>query len=765
MGRGTAEPSVSKDAQGSGRVAEQETPLEQSEHYSAAPPHEPDDVEIDVAEILRALKRRRWALGGCVLLITSLVLLVTFQLTPRYTATAEVLIDPRDRNVADLDSVLSGLSPDASTIESQIQVIRSRSLALRTIEALGLERDPEFNPALREPGTAAALIGWLKALAPGEPAVPSEEERLALEQTRIVETFSDALSVSRVGRSSYVIAIAFTSERAAKASRVANTLADLYLVEQLEAKFEATERATDWLNERLGTLRTELEKSERLVEVYRSEHGLVSSGGVTVDEQQLAEVNAQLILARAHLAEKQARFRHVTALLDAGSGVDSVAEVLASTVVHDLRQKQTELAREQAELESRYGDRHPRMINIRAQREDLELQVGVELQRIVANLENEVMVARSRTQSLEASLANEQSQRSAGESARIRLRELSRHAAANRALYESFLGRFKETREQQGIQEADARIISAAAVPAAPSYPRKGLFAAAGFLASLLVGLGVVFLLERLDNGFRTNRQLEDALELPLLASIPELAGDEAAVEGEILSPPDYVLARPRSVFGEALRGLRTALLLSDVDAPPRAVVFSSSMPSEGKTTTAISLGRSIARSGKRVLLLDADLRRPAVSRELGLNPQAGLVECLSGQASLAEVILEDEASGMHVLPALEGAANAPDLLGSEAMRTLLEKLKTDYDLVLVDSPPVLIVSDASVLGRICDKLVFVVKWEETPRPAAVDAVHRLRQHGVPLAGVVFGRVDTRRDADHHYGDSYYRTASKYYVN
>ena len=740
--------------------------MEQSEHYSAAPPHEPDDVEIDVAEILRALRRRRWALGGCVLLITSLVLLVTFQLTPRYTASAEVLIDPRDRNVADLDSVLSGLSPDASTIESQIQVIRSRSLALRTIEALGLERDPEFNPALREPGMAAALVTWLKDLAPGEPdAAPSEEERLALEQTRIVEEFSEGLSVSRVGRSSYVIAIAFTSVRAAKASRVANTLADLYLVEQLEAKFEATERATDWLNERLGTLRTELEKSEHLVEVYRSEHGLVSSGGVTVDEQQLAEVNAQLILARAHLAEKQARFRHVMALLDAGSGVDSVAEVLASTVVHDLRQKQTELAREQAELESRYGDRHPRMINIRAQRGDLELQVSAELQRIVTNLENEVMVARSRTQSLEESLANEQSQRSAGESARIRLRELSRHAAANRALYESFLGRFKETREQQGIQEADARIISAAAVPAEPSYPKKGLFAAAGFLASLLVGFGVVFLLERLDNGFRTNRQLEDALELPLLASIPEVSGDEAAVEGEILSPPDYVLARPRSVFGEALRGLRTALLLSDVDTPPRAVLFSSSMPSEGKTTTAISLGRSIACSGKRVLLLDADLRRPAVSRELGLNPEAGLVECLSGQASLAEVILEDEASGMHVLPALEGAANAPDLLGSDAMRTLLEKLKTDYDLVLVDSPPVLIVSDASVLGRICDKLVFVVKWEETPRPAAVDAVHRLRQHGVPLAGVVFGRVDTRRDADHHYGDSYYRSASKYYVN
>jgi polysaccharide biosynthesis transport protein len=737
--------------------------LEQAEQFSAA---EPDDVEIDVAEIIRALRRRRWALAGCVLLITSLVLLVTFQLTPLYTASAEVLIDPRDRNVADLDSVLSGLSPDASTIESQIQVIRSRSLALRTIEALGLESDPEFNPALREPGALAQFTEWLRGLAPGEPEEPSEEARLALEETRLIESFSEALAVSRVGRSSYVISIAFTSEQPAKAARVANALAELYLVEQLEAKFEATERATDWLNERLGALRAEVEKSERLVEAYRSKHGLVVSQGITVDEQQLSEINAQLILGRSHLAESQARFRHVSGLLASGSGVDSLAEVLASEVIQDLRRKQAELAREQAELQSRYGDRHPRMINIRAQSEDLVLQIEAELKRIVTNLENEVMVARSRVGSLEEGLADEQSQRSAGEEARIGLRELSRQAAANRALYESFLGRFKETSEQQGIQEADARIISQAAVPAGPSYPRKGLFAAAGFLASLLVGLGVVFLLERLDNGFRSSRQLEDALGLPLLASIPEISGADAEVDGAALSPPDYVLARPLSVYGESMRGLRTALLLSNVDVPPRAVIFSSSLPSEGKTTSAISLARSVARSGKRVVLVDSDLRRPAVARGLGLSPEAGLVEYLAGEASLDDVLFDDADSGLRVLPTIQGAGNAPDLLGSESMRTLLEKLKTDFDLVVVDSPPVLLVSDAMVLGRICDKMVFVVKWEETPRQAAQEAVHRMRQFGVDVAGVAMSRIDTKRGAEYGgYGDSYYRNASKYYVN
>lgn len=736
--------------------------MEQAEHFSAA---EPNEVEIDIGEIFRALRRRRWALGGCVLLITSVVLLVTFQLTPLYTATAEVLIDLRDHNVVDLDSVLSGLSSDASTIESQIQVIRSHSLAIRVIETLRLDRDPEFNKALRELGMGAVLQAWLRGLAPGEAEEASEEERLALEQTRLIEAFSEALKVSRVGRSSYVISIAFTSERAAKASQLANTLAEFYLVEQLEAKFDATERATDWLNERLGGLAAEVEKSERLVEAYRSEHGLVDSRGITVDEQQLVEINAQVILARADLAEKRARFRHVTELLDSGSGVESVAEVLASIVVHGLRQRQAELAREQAELESRYGDRHPRMINIRAQRKDLELGVAAEMQRIVANLENEVVVARSRAQSLERSLKEEQHQRSVGETARIRLRELNRHAIANRTLYESFLGRFNETREQQGIQEADARIISAATVPVGPSYPRKGLFAAAGFLASLIVGAGVVVLLERLDNGFHNSRELEDALGLPLLASIPELFEADARVEEELLSPPDYVLARPLSIYGEAIRGLRTALLLSNVDAPPQAVLFSSSTASEGKTSIALSLARSIAQSGKRVVVVDADLRRPAVARSLGLRPEAGLIEYLAGQASLDEVLVTDESSEMDVLPAIQGAANAPDLLGSESMRILLEKLRTDYNLVLVDSPPSLLVSDARVLGEICDKLVFVVRWEETPRQAAQEAVHRLRQFEIDVAGVVLARVDLKRDADHYYGDNYYRSSSDYYVN
>ncbi|MFP6625066.1 MAG: polysaccharide biosynthesis tyrosine autokinase, partial [Myxococcota bacterium] len=626
-----------------------------------------------------------------------------------------------------------------------------------------------FNAALREPGAVSSTLSWFRGLFPVELAEESAAQQQEREHSRVVDVFLEDLAVSQVGRRSFVITISFTAENPRTASRVANTLADFYLVEQLEAKFEATKRATDWLNERLGALRERLEASEKLVEAYRSEHGLVAAAGMTVDEQQLSEINAQLILGRAHLAEKRARFRHVSELLESGAGVESLAEVLASEVVRDLRQQQAQLAREQAELASRYGDRHPRMIKIRAQSRDLGLQIESEVKRIVTNLEHEVAVASSRSRSLQSSLEQLQGRRSTEQVARIRLREFERESEANRALYESFLGRFKETSEQSGIAEADARIISRAAVPVDPSYPRKGLFAILGLLLSVGVGLAAVVVLERLDNGFRTGAQLEETLGLPHLASVPELSVRDRTVEGETLGLEAYVLAKPLSAYVESLRSLRSALLLSNVDDPPRVVVLTSALPSEGKTTMTLSLGRVAARADMRTIVIDADLRHPSVAKALGLEPEVGLVELLAGQASLDEVLILDEASGMYVLPVVSGSAgaNPPDLLGSASMRALLEKLKSEFALVLIDSAPVLVVSDTRVLGQACDKLVFIAQWEKTPRGAAEEAVQVLRQFEVDVAGVVFSRLDLQRHARYGYGDSYsyYGKYSRYYTN
>ena len=713
------------------------------------------------------LWRRRWVIGGTVLLVTSIAVLVSFQLTPRYTATAEVLVDPRESKVADVEAVLAGLSSDASTIDSQIQVIRSRSLAARVIQQLALEDDPEFNASVKATGVISETLHWIQSLAFANRSDESAQQRLERDRSEVINRYLENLSVFQVGRRSFVIAISFTSDDPRRASEVANTVAELYLVEQLEAKFEATQRATEWLDERLGALRETLRTSEEQVEAYRTERGLVDSAGLSIDEQQLSEINAQLILSRAHLAEKRARFRQLNELVKKGAEVESLAEVLASDEIANLRGGQAELAREQADLMSRYGDRHPMMIKIRAQLKDLNLQVGSEVKRIVANFENEVAVARSRTLSLQNSLDTLQGRRSSEQIARIRLRALQRESQANRALYESFLGRFKETSEQVGTGEADGHIISAATAPLRPSYPRKGLFAIVGLFLSLGAGFGAAFLLERLDNGFRTAAQLEETLRLPYLGSIPELSNRERTVEGQVLRPEAFVLAKPLSAYSEALRSLRSALLLSNVDTPPRVIGVTSSMPSEGKTTLALSLGRASAQSGIPTLVIDADLRRSSVAAALGHEPEIGLVECLTGQAKLDEAILHDEASALSILPVSVDsvAANPPDLLGSESMRALLDEARNKYGLVLVDSAPVLAVSDMRVLGQACDTLLFVAQWERTPRGAALEAVGILRQFGIPIAGVSFTRIDLKRHAKYGYGDadSYYEEYARYY--
>lgn len=737
-----------------------------------------EDREIDLRSILAMLRRRKSVIFGTVAAVLLVTLLVLIQLTPRYTSSAELMLNTRQQNVVDIETVVSGLNVDAGAfqtgVQSEVNIITSRSLARRVVEKLGLMQDPEFNASLRQHSALDYInpLYWLETAArrgmslvglgaelerPREARTQEEEESAAL--SSVISAFLEHLTVSN-DRRSYSIVVSFTSEDPEKAAVIANAVADQYLVDQLEAKFEATRRATAWLNERLADLREKVKESETALQAYREQANLIDNQGQTVSAQQLSELNSQLILARTERAQTEARLRRVRELVKTG-GVDSSPDVLASPLIQRLREQESDLQRQQAELSGRYGERHPTMINLRAEIRDLRSKIDAEVNKIVLSLANEVEVARARESTLASNLAS--IQQNVGELSRasVRLNELQREADANRSLFETFLNRFKETSNQDQIIQPDARIISAAEVPAWPSFPRKKVILALALGISLFLGVFLALLIERLDNGFRSPEQVERLTGVPGLGLIPAVRASRKS------QPQDYLLQKPTSAYAEALQSVRTALHFSNVDHPPKVILVTSALPEEGKTTFSISLARLAARSGLKVVLVDGDMRRPKIARVLGLEADAGLRELLAGDALIPGVLHKDEPSGMHIIPSQPDTPGPQDLLGSRRMRDLIRQMSSLYDLVVIDSPPIIAVSDAIVLSGLADATLVMVRWETTPREVTISAIRQLRQSGGRIAGAVLTRVNMRKNARFSYGDTayYYDKYKGYYAN
>ncbi|MCR9242058.1 MAG: polysaccharide biosynthesis tyrosine autokinase [Rhodobiaceae bacterium] len=722
---------------------------------------------IDLRQVMLTLRRNMRLISAIVASITLIALVITLQLTPLYTATAKVLIDTRQSNVVDVEAVLSGLSADSSTVDSQVEIIRSQALAFRVIETLDLLSDPEFNGTLREKSWLASFnpLSLLQQLLPNTER--NEEEQRQAERIATVKAFLGRLSVRRTGRTQ-VISIDFTSDSPRKAESIANSIADAYLLDQLEAKYEAARRATEWLDSRLEDLREQVKSTEETAELFRAAHGLIDADGSTLTEQQLKEINSQLLLARAELDGDRARLSRVRELVNRGSGFDSIAEVLSSEVIRDLRREQSELIRKEAQLRARYGERHPSIIEIKDERRDLDRQIQSEVSRIVVGLENQVAVANTRVKSLERSLAATTATAGEREQDRVRLRELQREANSNRTLYESFLARFKETRQQEDLQEADARIISRATLPVDKSSPRTTLNVVLALVASTMLGVGAAFVREYLDDRFRTPRELEEHLGLPVLATVPLLKDKDLSGTEVGKSPHRFVKAKPLSAYSESFRELQAALALSDVDNPPKSILITSSLPNEGKTTTAISFATSLVRAGLSVVVVDADLRRPSVQKIIGVErSEFDMIDFLTHSCPLDDALHTSDEGGFQYLATTRQPANPADLLASDAMKELLSKLRQRFDMVIVDSPPVLPVSDSKSLSSQMDKVIFVVKWQDTPKTAAEQSVTKLRDFGGDIAGVVFEQVDMEKQTRYGYGDStyYYGRYSDYYLS
>lgn len=708
-----------------------------------------------LADLLAALRRRRHVLVLCALLFPLAAFIAAKQLTPRYSAATTVMFEPTEYSARELQSILRDESTTDAVLASQTEVIRSLSVARRIAARFDLAERPEFawwvRARLEREGwwysarAAAAerlepVAPWLAewVAPPPPPRMPSAEaaEIMAAEAVR------DAMVV-QVVRNSRVISIRFTSEDRRLAQEVANHAAEIYIADQLEAKFNAVRRASDWLDSRVAQLRREVQVTEGRIAELRTSSGLTRGVNAGLATEQISRINMDLIEARNQLATAEAR---LAAARGGGGGADLTALGAANLTA---QRGARDAARQELErLSASLGANHPDVRAARGRLAEAERAVGGETARVVQALDAEARASRARVGSLERALREQEGRVNENQGAEIQLAALEREAEASRSLLRAVLERSQQTVSQTAIEKADARVLSPATLPLSPSFPKVPLFVGAALALGLLFGLLVVWFLEQADSTIRSGDEVRSALNLPCLALVPML---KRGLLGRH-RVEDYIVRKPLSPLAESMRTLRATLWLGA--EPPRVIVITAARPGEGKTTTAVSLARSAAMNGERVLLMDCDVRQPSLGRTFRCEGAAGITDLLLGQAVLERIIRRDHLTTLDYIPAGAAEIHSLGLFMSEAMAGLLDRVRRDYDLIVLDAPPALAMADARVVARLADATVLCVKWRDTPRSVVRNSLGLLEDAHARIVGAALTQVDARVHGRSGYADA-----------
>ena len=753
----------------------------------------------DIVEQVTGLIRRQFPLflfftGSAIAL--ALVYLVT---TPAmYTAHAMLLIDSNRASSVQLAQNPFG-EIDSAQIDTQVQLLRSEKVALAVIKEGHLTDDPEFvGSRSRSIGIIFGLVDRIFGSAtPNAPGLIVEtEERLARTALGVLD---GGRTITRVGRT-YVLDIAFTSLNPSRAASVANAIADAYIFDQLESKYQVTRRASGWLQERIKELRIQAEAADRAVLDFKEKNKIVDTGGSSATgtggrplvEQQLVEVTAQLSAARAASAEAKARLERIEQVRKRDLPDATIGDQLRSEVITRLRNQYLDLSAREAIWSNRYGSNHLAAVNLRNQMTELKRSIADELDRIAQSYQSDYEIAQAREKTLMQNLATQVAVGQTISRERLGLNELESQAQVFRKLYDSFLQRFTEVTQQQSFPITEARVISAATPPSGKSSPRTSLVLGVAGLLGFAIGLGLGILREAVDRVFRTPRQVETLLHinclavLPLLKDAPSLVvksdaglnkrGNREATEQEgtslvtdrALRSSRYrqVINEPLSSFTEAFRSIKVAIDIERVVKQNKVIGITSTSPREGKSTIAANLAQLIAHTGKRVILVDGDLRNPTLSRRLKPDASRGMLQVLAGEVELRQAIDVDKETGLHFLPTIVETrlAHTSEILASETFKKLIDGFRQSYDYIVIDLSPLSPVVDVRATANVVDSYVYVIEWGKTGIDLVQHQMAAAPEIYDKLLGVVLNKVNVKRlQRYEYYHGSYYE--HKYYAN
>ncbi|MEM1430998.1 MAG: polysaccharide biosynthesis tyrosine autokinase [Pseudomonadota bacterium] len=698
----------------------------------AAAPAAEDADSVDLRGLVRAIWRGRYRIFLCMAgLAVGLYLLVS-QLTPTFEATAKVMLDPRSAQIMGEEFVRE-IDLSEQVVNGEAAVLRSNVLIERVIAEIGPAAIDIDNLFALTPEQEAEIVAAIAA-----PASRTAEMDQVIQT--LVWQIRRELTVYRDGES-YVISIRMAHPDAMLAAGIANRIATVYIGAQVEDRRDTTTGAREWLEARAAELRAQVDDAERAVSQARAEGLNTDGGSAETVRQQIADLNAQLVAARSDRVAAEALTGRLEAVLERG-GFSEVAEIASSPLIEQLNLERIALDREDSQWAERYDESHPERQRIARARVGLEVELSEEVQRIIAQRRNETQIAQLREESLRGGIAELEERvisisRNAGG-----LRQLEREAQAKRDTYEILLARLAQSRTQEQLTQADAKLIERASVPSAPSAPRPKLMAALGAMGGMAIGLGMILFAELAHHTFRRTRDVEAETGLPVLAVTP------LEPWRGLMQATAALRDNPYGLYGERIRHLRTSLLMRDGREESRAVMLLSSAPGEGKTTTTLALAQMSVLAGKSVIVVDADLRRSTIQAAFGWDMEEDFADFIRGDCTLDRAIYTDPEFGFDFLAAKGGHPDVADKLSTGWLSAVVTELKRVYDVVLVDAPAMLAVSDALVVAQVVDTCLYMIKWDETPRRAVAEGLAALEEMDLDVAGIVLTMVDPARSPD-----------------
>jgi polysaccharide biosynthesis transport protein len=707
-----------------------------------------DQDLIDFPELARTFGRYKWGIAGLTLLSAVLAALVAFSLKPMYRGTVTLLVESQNQRVATLQDVYDQELPEIEFLGSQIAVLRSRDLARQAIARLGLVDSEEFESS-DEPGLVERLD--LRRYLPFLPdsslttEPPTEEERLEA----VVDQFVDRVTVEPFGRTQ-VLKVHFDAYSPELAAEVANTLADLFIESGLQARLDATTKATSWLTAKLAEIETKLRDAEAALQRFREEEQLVNVGGArNLTEDAVLDYSRRLREAQRTRTGLESSYEKIRQAGNDPRRLRDISTLLLDPVVQRANDSYLSAQEALKQLEDRYGPKHPQMTTARARLETAEAALNEQLRIAARGVKAEYEIALDNERALSRQVEAARSQIRNLDRKDYEMSVLQRDVTTYRELYDTFLTRFKETDVAGSYQAITARIIDLAVPPRFAESPKKKRIVLLAAIGGMVAGILLAILHHLLSEGIRSAEELEAVAQLPVLGVLPLVSG----FTGKKDNLPKYVLEHPRTPFSEGIRSICASLRLAEADRKLKRIVVASSVPAEGKSSVSSTLALSLGTS-ENVVLVETDLRKPTLRRLFNVpKGQKGLTEVLTGECTLAEALYRHEPGGISILTAGRLPPNPGETLRSQGFARILEELSHGFDRIILDSSPVQAAADAMVLGRQCDSVLFVVKSDATSRRAVKNSLKQLGFASIPVVGLVVNQVDVRRNP--HYADSY----------